>query len=144
MWWWLLVLLAVVVIVWMNSWGMSSRDRISIAFDLLTSSNFQVADGFEAARLEDPDLVGWIQDGKNCIMLFRSQHGPHIKEVVDVVSDTFHPGLVVHLEDGRAVRTDASELLDDKLIASAERLAEKVRHTMRRLQPAQEYDGVHL
>ncbi len=143
---WILLLLVVVIIVWVHcARGMSFRDRIKAAMDVVESSDFSSADGFEEARREDPDLVGWVRAKRDCVMLFRSQHGPHVKEVVDVASGNFHPSLVVHFEDGRAVRTDEGELNDARLRGKAEELLKKVRQVMRRLhpQPMKNYDGFH-
>jgi hypothetical protein len=146
--WWLIscLCLLTLIIVWIHSTrGMAVRDRLNAAVDILESSNFQAAEGFEQARNEDPDLMGWIKAGKDCVMLFRSRHGSHVKEVVDVASNSFHPGLVVHFQDGRAVRSDEGELLDARHQKTAEDLLSKTRVLMCKLhpQPMKDYDGFH-
>ncbi len=143
---WIFIVLVVVIIVWIHcARGMSFNDRINAALDVVASTDFVAAESFEEARREDADLVGWVKSKQDCVMLFRSEHGPHVKEVVDVVSGNFRPGLVVHFDDGRAVRTDEGELNDAKLRSKAEKLLKEVRQVMRRLHPVamKNYDGFH-
>ena len=143
---WIVLLLVVVIIVWVHcARGMSFRDRINAALDIVESSHFVAAEGFEDARREDADLMGWVKADKDCVMLFRSEHGAHVKEVVDVASGSFHPGLVVHFEDGRAVRTDEGELTDEKLRGKAEELLKRVRRVVQQIHPEliENYDGFH-
>ena len=147
--WWLICSLSLIalIIVWIHSVrGMAIRDRLNAAVDILDTSNFEPAEGFDQARSEDPDLMGWIQAGKDCVMLFRSQHGAQVKEVVDVASNSFHPGLVIHYQDGRAVRSDEGELHDARYQNIAEELLRKTRLIMCRLhpQPMKDYDGFHV
>ncbi len=147
--WWLIGSLSLIalIIVWIHSVrGMAVRDRLNAAVDILDTANFEPAGGFEQARSEDPDLMGWIQAGKDCVMLFRSQHGAQVKEVVDVASNSFHPSLVVHYQNGRAVRSDEGELNDARHQNTAEELLRKTRLTMCRLhpQPMKDYDGFHV
>ncbi len=146
--WWLVTCLALLalIIVWVHSMrGMPVRDRLDAALDIVESSNFAASVGFDEARQEDPDLVGWIRAGQDCVMLFRSQHGPHVREVIDVASGNFRPGLVVHYEDSEPMRSDEGELLDPRHRQRAEALLSKVRQRMRQLHPqsSKEYDGFH-
>lgn len=146
--WWLisiLSLIALVIVVVHSMRGMAAVDRLKAALDIVDSDRFAAVDGFEEARLDEPDLVGWVRSGKDCVMLFRSQHGAQIKEVVDVSSDSFHPSLVVHFQDGHAVRTDEGELLAKRPQKNAEELLRKVRQIMRRQHPEllENYDGSH-
>lgn len=146
--WWLisiLSLIALVIVAVHSMRGMAVLDRLKAAMDIVDSDKFEAADGFEESRLDEPDLVGWVQAGKDCVMLFRSEHGTQIKEVVDVSSDSFHPSLVLHFQDGHAVRSDEGELLDKRHQKSAEDLLRKVRQIMRRLHPQllEHYDGFH-
>jgi hypothetical protein len=147
--WWLICSLSLLalIIVWIHSVrGMAVRDRLNAAVDIVDTSNFEPAEGFEQARNEDPDLVGWIQAGNDSVMLFRSQHGVLVKEVVDVASNSFHPGLVVHYENGHAVRSDEGLLSDARHRKTAEELLRKSRLAMHRLhpQPMKDYDGFHV
>lgn len=146
--WWLiciLSLIALIIVAVHLMRGMAVFDRLKAAMDIVDSAKFEAAEGFEEARLDEPDLVGWVRAGKDCVMLFRSQHGTQIKEVVDVSSDSFHPSLVVHFQDGHAVRTDEGELLDKRQQKNAEELLRKVRLIIRRLHPEllEHYDGFH-
>lgn len=146
--WWLIAILSLIAlaIVAVHSMrGMAVPDRLKAAMDIVDTAKFEAADGFEDARREEPDLVGWVRAGKDCVMLFRSQHGMQIKELVDISSDSFHPSLVVHFQDGHAVRTDDGELMDRRHQKSAEELLRKVRQIMRRLHPEllEHYDGFH-
>ena len=146
--WWLVSCLALMalIIVWIHSMrGMPVRDRLDAALDIVDTSTFVPSEGFEEARHEDEDLVGWIRAGQDCVILFRSQHGAHVREVIDVASGNLRPGLVVHYEDGRAVRSDEGELLDSRHRQQAEKLLTKVRRSMRQHHPqsSKDYDGFH-
>ncbi len=146
--WWLICILSLIalIIVAVHSLrGMAVLDRIKAATDIVDSADFEAIESFEEARLDEPDLVGWVRAGKDCVMLFRSEHGTQIKEVVDVSSNSFHPGLVIHYQDGHAVRSEEGELLDKRDQKSAEELLRKVRQIMRRLHPQllEHYDGFH-
>lgn len=146
--WWLISILSLVVLIIVavhSLRGMAVLDRLKAALDIVDSARFEAVEGFEAARLDEPDLVGWVRAGKDCLMLFRSQQGTHIKEVVDVSSDSFHPSLVVHYQDGHALRSDEGELPDRRHKKNAEELLRKVRQIMRRQHPKllEDYDGFH-
>ncbi len=146
--WWLVSILSLIVLIIVAVHalrGMAILDRLKAAMDIVDSAKFEAAEGFEQARLDEPDLVGWVRAGNDCLMLFRSEHGTQVKEVVDVSSDSFHPSLVIHFQDGRAVRSDEGELLDRRHQKNAEELLRKVRLIMRRLHPQllEDYDGFH-
>lgn len=146
--WWLVSILSIIVLIIVavhSMRGMAVLDRINAALDIVNSAKFEPVEGFDEARREEPDLVGWVRAGKDCLMLFRSEHGMQVKEVVDVSSDSFHPSLVVHYQDGHAVRSDEGELLDRRHQNNAEELLRKVRLIMRRLHPEllEHYDGFH-
>lgn len=144
--WLLLILAIVIIIVWVHmARGMSSPDRITAALDIVETAHFEPAEGFDEARREDPELVGWAKAHRDCIMLFRSQQGDRVQEVVDVASSNFHPGLVVHYLDGRAVKTDAGSLSDQRHCDKAEELLRRIRQVMRQVHPPQlnNYDGFH-
>ena len=143
--WWFVLLLVVSIVFWIHySRAMSVMDRISVAQDIMRSSNFTFADGFEAAVKEDPELIGWIQDKSDCVMLFRSEHGDDVHEIVDFASQSFHPGLVVHYVNSKAKRIDSTDIEDRKVRTSAEELLRKVRRAVEaRLEATREYDGCH-
>ena len=134
---WVALIVIVGVLFWVHcARGMSVKDRIEVALDIARSSNFAVAEGFDAAAKEDPELIGWMQAGKDCVMLFRSENGSEVREIVDFASGSFHPGLVIHYRNGTAVRTDAAELVDARLSADrAPRVAATAAHARRRVAP---------
>ena len=137
---WIALLLLVVLVVWVHcARGMSVKDRIDIAMDIVRSSNFTVAEGFTNATKEDPELVGWIKAGHDCIMLFRSVQGKDVKEIVDFASDSFHPGLVIHYVNGTAVRAGKNEVHDARARKRAAELLSNVRRMMHVPQPAEEF-----
>lgn len=125
---WLLgVFLLLGLLIWANAArGMSLGDRMDIALEIVQTSNFSVAEGYEDAAKEDPDLVGWIKAGKDCVMLFQSEMGGQKFEIVDFASDSFHPGLVVHYLDGSAVRTSSGEPIEGRAHRLADELLKQV------------------
>ncbi len=143
--WWFTLLLVVSFVFWMHySRAMSVSDRISVAQDIVQSSNFSVAEGVEEAVREDPDLVGWIKDKGDCVMLFRTEEGNDCREIVDFASESFHPGLVIHYLNSKAVRVDSTDISDPKIRTSAEKLLRNVRRTIEvTVTPHREYDGCH-
>jgi len=126
--WWVLVLLLVGILFWINcARGMNLSDRVNVALDIVRSSNLSPADGFQNAAKEDPDLVGWMQDGRDCVMLFRTAHGNEIREIVDFTSESFHPGLVIHYTNGKTARAESSDNVDAQIRESADELLRQVR-----------------
>ena len=143
--WWMLLIAVLGFVFWVHySHSMSASDRVAVALDLLKSSEFAPAEGFEDAVVEDPTLSGWIQSGRDCVMHFRSEENGTVEEIVDFASTCFHPGLVIHYENGRAVRTAEGPIEDSAARQAAEDLLAGVRAAT---QPAQaessEYDGCH-
>ena len=143
--WWVILIVVVSFVFWMHySRAMSDSDRISVALDIVDSSNFCIADGFDEATVEDPDLVGWIKDKNDCVMLFRSRESGGLTEIVDFASDSFHPGLVIQFLNAEAVRVDSADVEDSQVRSTAEKLLRRVKHIMEvKLHPEPEYDGCH-
>ncbi len=142
---WFGLLLVLVVIFWIHySISMTVPDRISAGQDVLSSTEFQPIGSFEEAVKEDPDLVGWICRDEESVILFRSQSGDDIREIVDISSKSFHPGLVIHYLNGQAVRTDAGEIKDANVQEAAQHLLTSVRDSVRKYQGiTTNYDGWH-
>jgi hypothetical protein len=137
---WVVVLLIIGILVWVQcARAMSVKDRIEVALDIARSSNFEIAEGFEAASREDPDLIGWMQAGQDCVMLFRSTDGNNVREVVDFLSGSFHPGLVIHYQNGRAIRTDEKEVVDARLRKRADQLLLHVRRIVKAPQVQEDF-----
>ena len=129
--WFLLLLVLVAAIVWVHcARGMSIRDRIEIATEIIQTAKFTAAEGFEAATREDPDLAGWMQAEKNCVMLFRTADGGETREIVDFVSDSFHPGLIIHYKNSEIVRADNVDITDERVQKKAAQLLREVRQLM--------------
>ncbi len=110
---------------------MSLRDRIDIALEIAQTAEFVEAEGLPAATHEDPDLVGWMQADKNCVMLFRNQDSGETREIVDFVSGSFHPGLVIQYVNSQPQRADGSPITDARVRRSAGELLRQVRQVMR-------------
>lgn len=129
--WWILLLLGVVLLVWVHcAYGMSVRDRIDVALDIMRSAKFSPAEGFENAAREDPSLVGWIQDGSDCVMLFRSSDGDEVEDIVDFASGSFHPGLIIRYKNGTATRAGQSDITDHRVRKKAAQLLYDVRRAI--------------
>ncbi len=142
--WWV-VLLAVVCLLFFVHYrsGMSLADRISVALEIVRNSHFRRAEGMEQARREDPDLLGWIQCDRECVMLFRKQSGRDTIEIVDVVSPSFHPGLVIHYRNGVATRGDGGEITDPYIRKIAGELLRETRRQVHSICASQvdQWDG---
>ncbi|MCA9131886.1 MAG: hypothetical protein KDA45_01975 [Planctomycetales bacterium] len=138
--WWIILLVALGLILAVHCLrGLSVRDRVDVALDIVRSSRFSVAEGFDRAVQEDPELMGWLQAGKDCVMLFRSTQGEEVREIVDVASGSFHPGLVIHYLNGKAMRAGKIELREGRVKRHAEQLLRDVRRAIQVSQGEHEF-----
>ncbi|GIX00781.1 MAG: hypothetical protein KatS3mg111_4113 [Pirellulaceae bacterium] len=126
--WWVLVIVVVCLLFVVHyRTGMRITDRMNIALELLRTARFQRAEALEDAQREDPELVGWIKSGGECVMLFRRRSGGDTIEIVDFASPSFHPGLVIHYRNGVATRGDGQEISDPYIRKLANELLQETR-----------------
>lgn len=144
--WWIVLLAVLGIVFWMHySQAMSVTDRVTVALDIVRTSEFTMAEGFDEAVREDPSLVGWVKSGGHCVMLFREEgQNGEIREIVDFASDCFHPDLIIHYRDGIPVKTDSGGVVDPRPKRAAIDLLRKVQSLVNVAQVRElEYDGCH-
>lgn len=144
MFWWIVLALVVGIVFWVHySQAMPVTDRLSVALDIIRTSKFSPANGFQSATQEDPTLTGWVKSKNSCIMHFRSKENGDINEVIDFASTSFHPGLIVHYSNGEPTHTDAKPELQFEERDQAKELLMEVRRLMKSKVKTDGYDGWH-